>query len=102
MTWCTLVHTFKVVEFEWDPSKARQNLKKHGIDFADAAVALTDENALAIVDPDRDEEVRFVTLCRDPLTRVLAVVFTWRDDRVRLISARKATPRERRDYEAIR
>jgi len=48
------------------------------------------------------EEERFVTLCRDPLARVLVVVFTWRGDRIRLISGRKATPREQREYEAFR
>ena len=90
----------KNVELEWDPRKARQNLTKHGIDFADAAVALTDDLALTIPDPDQDQEERFITLCRDPLARVLAVVFTWRGDRVRLISARKATRTECREYEA--
>jgi uncharacterized protein len=88
------------VEFEWDPRKARQNLTKHGIDFADAAVALTDELALTIPDPDQDQEERFIALCRDPLGRVLTVVFTWRGERVRLISARKATRTECGKYEA--
>ena len=94
------MHTIEPVEFEWDQAKARLNLTKHGIDFADAALALTDELALTIPDPDQDEEERFVTLCRDPLARILAVVFTWRGDRIRLISARKATRTECKEYEA--
>ena len=85
-----------MVGFEWDPAKARSSQDKHGVDFADAAVALEDEFALTILDPASDEEDRFISLCRDPLGRFLAVVFIWRGDRIRLISARKATRRERR------
>lgn len=66
------------MDIEWDPAKAATNLGKHGIDFSDAAVALEDEAALSIPDPDDDEEQRFVSLCLDPLARVLVVVYTWR------------------------
>ena len=65
-----------MVEFEWDPAKARSNRKDHRVEFADAAVALEDELALTILDPASDEEDRFISLCRDPLGRVLAVAFT--------------------------
>ena len=88
-----------MVELEWDPAKARSNQEKHGVEFADAAVALEDELALTILDPASDEEDRFVSLCRDPHGVVLAVVFTWRGDVIRLISARRATSRERKQYE---
>ena len=70
----------------------------NGIDFADAATVLYDELAVTVADEERDEE-RFVTIGMDALGRLLVVVFTWRGDRMRLISARRATPRERRQYE---
>ncbi len=68
------------------------------MDFADAATVLEDELAVTVRDDDPDEE-RFVTLGEDALGRILVVVYTWRDEEVRLISARKAEPRERRQYE---
>ena len=82
---------------EWDPDKAASNLKKHGVDFADAATVLSDDLAVTILDDLSDEE-RYVTIGSDALGRVLVVVYTWRGDRVRLISARTATRRERRQY----
>jgi uncharacterized protein len=91
-----------VAEFEWDEEKAGANIRKHGVDFADAATVLTDENAITIPDPAADEEERFVTLGTDALGRVLVVVYAWRQDRIRLISARRATRRERRVYEGKR
>ena len=90
------------MEFEWDARKAVANLRKHGVDFADAGTALYDEQAITMPDEGSDEEDRFVTLGMDALGRVLVVVYTWREDRPRLISARKATPRERRQYEGAR
>lgn len=87
------------VELEWDRRKAEMNLRKHGIDFADAATALHDELAFTVRDDDPFEE-RHVTVGMDALGRILVVVYTWRGERARLISARKATPRERRQYEA--
>ena len=86
--------------FEWDPFKAEANLEKHGVDFADAAIALEDDMALTIADPASDDEERFVSLCSDPFGTLLAVVYTWRGERIRIISARKATGRERQRYEA--
>jgi len=86
------------VDVEWDPAKAQSNLERHGVDFADAAVALEDPYALTIRDPFSDDEERFITLCADPAGRTLVVVFTWRSERIRIISAREATPQERRKY----
>ena len=86
------------MEFEWDPDKAARNLEKHGIDFADAALALYDDLAVTLPDDDADEQ-RFVTLGLDALGRLLVVAYTWRDERVRVISARRATGSERRRYE---
>ena len=85
----------------WDPEKATKNLRKHRIDFADAATVLEDDDALTISDDDPDED-RFVTIGCDALGRVLLVIYTWRDEEIRLISARKAEPQERRQYETKR
>ena len=91
-----------LVEFEWDADKAAANLRKHGVDFADAVPALEDDLALTMRDPDSDYEERFITLGHDPYGRLLVVVYTWRGERLRPISARKATGQERRRYEADR
>jgi uncharacterized DUF497 family protein len=86
---------------EWDPEKAAANLKKHGIDFADAATVLSDELAITIRDEAADEE-RFVTMGVDALGRVLVVAYAWSGGEPRIISARKATRSERRQYESKR
>jgi hypothetical protein len=88
-------------DVDWDPRKAAANVKKHGVDFADAATVLYDDRAITIRDDDEDEE-RYVTIGMDALGRLLVVVYTWRADRPRLISARPATARERRQYEGKR
>ena len=85
------------MNFEWDINKAKSNLKKHGVDFADAVTVFDDFNALTIEDPDHSEE-RFVTLGMDSYGRILVVAYTWRGDIPRLISARKATKQERKQY----
>jgi hypothetical protein len=87
------------VKVEWDYLKATLNLEKHNVDFADAVTVLDDDLAITIRDETSGEE-RFVTLGIDALGRLLVVVYTWREDCVRIISARKATPRERRRYES--
>jgi hypothetical protein len=90
------------VEFEWDQRKATTNLRRHGVDFADAALALFDDRALTVQDDSEQDEERFITLGMDALGRVLVVIHTPRGECVRLISARKATPSERRRYGAKR
>ena len=89
------------VEFEWDRKKARNNLQKHDVDFADAVIALEDPLALTMPDPEYESEDRFLTIGSDPRGRVFVVAYTWRGEAIRIISARKATPRERRQYEGI-
>ena len=89
----------RVVDVEWDPAKAASNQRKHGVAFADAAIALEDDLAVTVLDPDSDDEDRFVTLGMDPSGKLLVVVFTLRGERVRLIPARQATTREQRTYE---
>ena len=84
---------------EWDPDKARRNREKHGVAFADAELALYDPNGLTREDERVEGEERYVTIGLDALGRILVVVYTYRGDSVRLISARQATRREARDYE---
>lgn len=83
---------------DWDPKKATENLRKHGVDFADAATVLFDDHAATILDR-HDDEDRHITLGADARGRLLVVVFTLRGESIRLISARKATRRERKAYE---
>jgi len=82
----------------WDPVKAKTNLQKHRVDFADAAVALEDENALTILTIDGGE-YRYKTLAMSPDTNVLLVVYAEQDEEtIRIISAREALPSQRRQY----
>ena len=85
------------MDFEWDPDKAEANRRKHGVDFTDAVGVFDDPFALTQEDP-HPSEARFVTLGRDFLDRVVLVSWLWCGENIRLISARKATPRERRQY----
>jgi hypothetical protein len=84
--------------YEWDPRKAADNLRKHGVDFADAVLALEDPLALTMLDPDSNGEMRFVSVSRDPMGRLLITIFTPRGRLMGVISSRRATPSERRTY----
>ena len=86
------------MDYQWDANKSATNLKKHRVDFADAVTVFSDDFALTIPDDYPDEE-RFVTIGMDALGRILVVIYTWRGDSIRIISARKATNRERKQYE---
>lgn len=86
------------MSYEWDPAKAQANFTKHGIRFSDAIGALQDDLALTVRDPYSEAEERWVTLGMDSLLRILVVVHVWRDDKIRVVSARLATPRERQQY----
>lgn len=80
------------------PRKAEENLQKHGVDFADAVIALEDENALTIEDKDHNEQ-RFKTLGMGPNLNILYVVHATRDnDVIRIISARKADRSKTKHY----
>jgi len=85
---------------EFDPAKAAHNLAKHQVSFAHAEQALRDQFALTIEDPDSIDEARFVTIGADSLGRILVVIHTPRAGRTRIISVRKASRRERREYDA--
>jgi uncharacterized DUF497 family protein len=86
------------MDYEWDSRKAKGNLLKHGIDFADAVIALEDENALTIEDHDHNE-VRFKTLGMGPYLNILYVDHTEVSNNcIRVISARKADKKEMKCY----
>lgn len=86
------------MSFVWDSAKATANRQKHGVDFADVVEVFQDARALKVADDHPDEE-RFITVGMDALGRVVTVVYTWRESAIRIISARKATARERAQYE---
>lgn len=86
------------IDYEWDPDKAQINLQKHGVRFADAREVFRDERALTVED-DFPFEQRFITIGSDITGRLLVVVFTWRGDAIRIISARRANRQEREQYE---
>ena len=86
------------MKYQWDKNKAASNLQKHGIEFADAVSVFSDELAITIPENRFDEE-RFVTIGMDGFGRILVIVFTWRSEEIRLISARLAERRERKQYE---
>lgn len=88
------------MEYEWDPAKDRSNREKHGVSFAEASTVFLDE--LQVTVPDERfalEEFRFRTIGYTSTNRLVVVAHTDRNDRVRIIMAREATPRERRQYE---
>ena len=88
------------MKFEWDPKKAATNLAKHGISFEDASSVFGDPFAGTIPDPlHSTEEARFVTIGLTAAQRLVVVVHTDRDDRIRLISARPATRAEKKKHE---
>ena len=85
--------------FEWDNHKAEANLRKHGVSFEEAQTVFTDPLSITLADPDHSEdEERFIDIGMSDDRRVLVVVYTERGQRIRLISARKATPAERKQY----
>ncbi len=87
--------------FEWDLDKARLNLKKHGVSFDEASTSFRDPLSQTIVDPLHSEnEDRFVLIGRSFQGRLLVIVHTERGERIRIISARLVTKKERSGYEA--
>jgi uncharacterized DUF497 family protein len=88
------------VTFTWDPRKAEENLKKHGIDFREAATVFDDPLSTAFPDADHSSnERRFLILGLSALGRILVVSYTESGDTIRIISARAATRREQKFYE---
>ena len=88
------------MKFEWNPEKAALNHDKHGVDFADAVGVFEDDLAITIEDHDAEGERHFITIGMDFTLKILVVVFATRvADVIRIISARKATKKERLTYE---
>ena len=89
------------MQFEWDPAKAARNFAKHGVSFDEASTVFGDLLAGTILDPRHSgEEPRFITVGRSTGQRLIIVAHAEREDRIRIISARRATRRERRNYES--
>jgi len=88
------------LSFQWDENKARTNLVKHGVSFTEATTVFGDPLSVTIPDPAHSQaEDRFIILGLSHQQRLLVVVFTERGDTIRIISARRSSRRERRDYE---
>jgi len=90
-----------MLTFEWDPQKAEVNIEKHGVSFEEASTVFRDTLSLTIDDPLHSTgEVRMVQIGISHKNRLLVVVHTERGDNIRIISARKATRKERNNYES--
>lgn len=88
------------LQFTWDPAKAAANLTRHGVSFEDASTVFRNPLAKVLPDPTHSEqEQRSLIIGHSARERLLLVVFTETDDRIRIISARDASARERREYE---
>jgi uncharacterized DUF497 family protein len=89
-----------MIEFEWDPAKARANLTKHGVAFREGSTVFRDPLSITVYDPDHSqEEDRFITVGRSTAGRLLILAHTDRGTRTRIISARELTRAEREAYE---
>ena len=92
-----------IVSFEWDPNKAAANVRKHGVQFSEVVGVFSDDYAITINDDESDpDEQRFVTLGMGIKGSILVVVYCYRGENVRILSARTAGPLEREQYEAQR
>lgn len=88
------------MEFQWDPDKALENEQKHEISFPEALSVFNDDLSLTVADPDHSTgEYRYLIFGQSISGRHLVVSYTEREDKIRLISARELTPRERKAYE---
>ena len=87
--------------FEWDPAEAALNFQKHRVKFEEAVGVFSDDYAMTITDDESDpQEQRFVTLGLGIKGTLLAVVYTYRGENIRIVSARKAERHEKEQYEA--
>ena len=88
------------IEFEWDEKKADSNFKKHDVSFEEGATVFNDPEIATMFDPDhsKDEE-RFISIGMSIQGNLLVIIHTEREERIRLISCRKATSAERKAYE---
>lgn len=92
-----------MVIFEWDEEKAKSNLRKHRVSFEEGESVFYDPRTITISDPNHsDDEFRFIDLGISNRNRVLVVVYTERKHRIRIVSVRKATRYEQKQYEQDR
>ena len=87
------------MDYSWDPRKASENLRKHGVSLAEGDGVLNDPLALTIEDDSAEGEQRFVSIGMNTFGQVMVVVYTYEGENTRLISVRRAEPKERRAYE---
>jgi uncharacterized DUF497 family protein len=88
------------MRFTWDPNKERRNKRKHGVGFQEASAVFGDSLAVTISDPDHPTgEERLLTVGQSSTGRLLLVCHVEQGDTIRIISARRATAHERKDYE---
>lgn len=88
------------LSFEWHAAKAESNLRRHKVSFDEAATVFADTLSITIADPDHSAwETRFIQIGMSYRRRLIVVSYTERDDRIRIISARRPTPTEQQQYE---
>jgi len=88
------------MRFSWDPNKERRNRSLHGVGFQEATTVFGDALAITVIDPDHSlGEERFITIGQASFGKLLVVSHTERGDTIRIISARRASAHERKDYE---
>jgi len=88
------------VIFEWDPKKAKSNCRKHRVSFEESATVFNDILSITYSDPDHSaSEERFLTVGMSAASRLLVIAHTDHGERIRIISARAATQKERKQYE---
>ena len=92
------MHTIKT-EITWDAVKAKSNRLKHRVFFSDVGPVFYDPNAIGFEDRESEDEARFIVIGLDSLARLVVVAYTYRDDVIRVISARKASKTEQKVYE---
>ncbi|MCH7927907.1 MAG: BrnT family toxin [Candidatus Dadabacteria bacterium] len=86
------------MEYQWDPEKEKLNYKKHNVRFSETVIVLEDPFAITIEDNSSKNEQRFITIGMDAYANILVVVYTYREEDIRIISARKATKNEIKQY----
>ena len=89
----------RIADITWDSEKAEANFRKHRIRFSDAELVLFDPLALTIEDEIIEQEQRFASVGFDALGRIVVVIYTYSGDTIRIITARRATSKERKHYE---
>lgn len=91
------------MNLEWDPRKAKSNYRKHGVHFAETEPIFEDDLALTISDDESDpHEPRFISIGMGATARIIVVVYAYRGEKIRVISARLAEPHEQKVYEENR